>query len=88
MNWKQLQRFLGFANFNHRFIQNYNTLATHFTALTSSKVPFQWTPTVEEVLQTLKARFMCVPTLQMPDPTSQFIVEADDSDVGVSVVLS
>ena len=43
-NCKQLQRFLGFAKFDRRFICNYSSLAAPLTALTSSKVPFQWSP--------------------------------------------
>ena len=34
---KQLQRFLGFANFYRRFIRGYSTVAAPLTALTSSK---------------------------------------------------
>lgn len=40
---KQLQRFLGFANFYCRFIHNYSSITAPLTALTSSKVPFLWT---------------------------------------------
>jgi hypothetical protein len=36
----QLQCFLGFAKFYHRFIQGYSTLASPLSALTSPKVPF------------------------------------------------
>ncbi|KAI3354114.1 hypothetical protein L3Q82_018667 [Scortum barcoo] len=43
---KQLQRFLGFANFYRRFIRGYSTVAAPLTALTSSKVTFSglWLP--------------------------------------------
>ena len=40
-NRKQLQRFLGFANFYRRFIRNYSHIAAPLTALTSVKVSFE-----------------------------------------------
>lgn len=43
-NLKQLQRFLGFANFYRRFIRNYSHLAAPLTALTSTSTTFCWTP--------------------------------------------
>lgn len=39
---KQLQRFLGFANFYRRFICNYSRIAAPLTQLTSVKKPFDW----------------------------------------------
>ena len=85
---KHLQRFLGFANFYRRFIRNYSTVAAPLTALTSTKVPFHWTPAADKAFQTLKARFTSAPILQVPDPDRQFVVEVDASDVGVGAVLS
>ncbi len=87
-NRKQLQRFLGFANFYHRFIRNYSSMAAPLTALTSSKVPFQWSPPAAAAFQTLKDRFTSSPILQVPDSGRQFVVEVDASDVGVGAVLS
>ena len=85
---KELQRFLGFANFYRRFIRGYSTIAAPLTALTSSKVPFCWSPTADSAFQTLKERFTSAPILQVPDPERQFVVEVDASDVGVGAVLS
>jgi hypothetical protein len=39
---KQLQRFLGFANFYRRFIRGFSSIASPLSALTSPKVPFRW----------------------------------------------
>ena len=39
---KQLQRFLGFANFFRKFIKNCSIIAAPLTRLTSSKVSFRW----------------------------------------------
>ena len=39
---KQLQQFLGFANFYRRFIRNFSSVAAPLHALTSSKARFLW----------------------------------------------
>ena len=85
---KQLQRFLGFANFYRRFIRNYSSVAAPLTALTSPKVPFCWTPGADKAFQVLRSRFTNAPILQTPDPDRQFVVEVDASDIGVGAVLS
>uniref|UniRef100_A0A3Q3GHN4 Gypsy retrotransposon integrase-like protein 1 n=1 Tax=Kryptolebias marmoratus TaxID=37003 RepID=A0A3Q3GHN4_KRYMA len=85
---KQLQRFLGFANFYRRFIRNYSQTALPLTALTSTKIPFSWTPEAEAAFTQLKNLFANAPILIQPDPSKQFIVEVDASDTGVGAVLS
>ena len=39
---KQLQRFLGFANFYRCFIRGFSSIASSLSALTSPKVSFCW----------------------------------------------
>lgn len=51
---KQLQRFLGCANFYRCFIRNYSTVVTPLTSLTSSKKPFVWSLEADSVFRTLK----------------------------------
>lgn len=81
---KQLQRFLGFTNFNHHFIQNYKQVAVPLTTLTSTKRHSHWTPEPESAFN----MFTSAPVLVYPDTTKPFIVEADVPDVGVGAVLS
>ena len=81
---KQLQCFLGFANFYRRFIRGYSSVAAPLTALTSSKVPFLWSIAANDSFQALKTRFTSAPILQMPDPERQFVVEVDASDLVVA----
>uniref|UniRef100_A0AAQ4QDM9 Gypsy retrotransposon integrase-like protein 1 n=1 Tax=Gasterosteus aculeatus aculeatus TaxID=481459 RepID=A0AAQ4QDM9_GASAC len=85
---KQLQRFLGFANFYRRFIRNYSSIAAPLHALTSTATSFQWTPATEQAFQGLKKLFCSAPILTHADPKLQFIVEVDASDLGVGAVLS
>ena len=85
---KDLQRFLGFANFYRRFIRNYSRVAAPLTKLTSTSVPFEWTAEAEAAFKELKRRFTTAPVLIHPDPSRQFTVEVDASDTGVGAVLS
>lgn len=43
---KQLQHFLGFANFYRCFIRNYNQITAPLNALTSTARAIVWTPEV------------------------------------------
>ena len=87
-NRKQLQRFNGFANFYRRFVRNYSTMAAPLTALTSSSVPFRWTPEAEAAFSNLKRLFISSPILVYPDRSLQFVVETDASETGVGAILS
>lgn len=86
--WKQLQRFLGFANFYRRFIKNYSRLAAPLTALTSTSTLFRWTSEAEAAFQKLKGCFTSAPVLTQVDPELQFVMEVDASDTGVGAILS
>uniref|UniRef100_A0A4W5L815 Gypsy retrotransposon integrase-like protein 1 n=1 Tax=Hucho hucho TaxID=62062 RepID=A0A4W5L815_9TELE len=85
---KALQRFLGFANFYRRFIRNFSQLAAPLMALTSLSTTFRWSSAAERAFSDLKGRFVSAPILVAPDPTRQFVVEVDASEVGVGAVLS
>uniref|UniRef100_A0A8C6K7U4 Gypsy retrotransposon integrase-like protein 1 n=1 Tax=Nothobranchius furzeri TaxID=105023 RepID=A0A8C6K7U4_NOTFU len=85
---KQLQRFLGFANFYRRFIRNFSILAAPLTALTSTKQIFRWTKDADQAFLSLKQRFVDAPILVTPDSKAQFILEVDASNTGVGAVLS
>ncbi len=83
-----LQRFLGFTNFYRRLIRNFSQLAAPLTTLTSPRTTFRWSDTAEAVFTKLKGCFVSAPILITPDPSRQFVVEVDASEVGVGAVLS
>ncbi|KAL0165682.1 hypothetical protein M9458_037526, partial [Cirrhinus mrigala] len=85
---KALQRFLGFANFYRRFIRNFGQVSAPLTALTSTRVEFSWSAAAQAAFDELKHRFTSAPILVTPDPSRQFVVEVDASEVGVRAVLS
>ncbi|KAJ7997627.1 hypothetical protein DPEC_G00214090, partial [Dallia pectoralis] len=86
---KELQRFLGFANYYRRFVRNFSTTAAPLSAMTSQKGRgLSWTERAVRAFETLKERFTTVPILSQPDSTRPFIVEVDASEIGVGAVLS
>ncbi|KAG1968655.1 retrotransposable element [Pimephales promelas] len=85
---KALLRFLGFANFYRRFIRNFSRLAAPLTALASPRTTFRWSDAAEAAFAKLKGCFVSAPILITPDPSRQFMVEVDASEVGVGAVLS
>lgn len=84
---KELQQFLGFANFYRRFIRNFGQIAKPLTALTSTKAYYHWSNEAQRAFD-LKSRLISAPVLSIPDTANQFIVEEDASDVRVGAVLS
>lgn len=72
---KELQRFLGFANFYRKFIRTFSHIASPLHALTSSKMQFLWSPQAESTFLRLKSSFVAAPVLILPDPKHQFMVE-------------
>ncbi|KAK3565354.1 hypothetical protein QTP86_007128 [Hemibagrus guttatus] len=86
---KDLQRFLGFANFYRRFISGYSDLPAPLTFLLCKKPKnLSWTSCAIKDFRKLKAAFCTSPTLVHADPTRPFIVEVDASALGVGAVLS
>ncbi len=86
---KELQRFLGFANFYRRLIQNYSSIAGPLTDLLKRKPKsLSWTPSATESFNILKETFITAPILVHLDPNKAFVVEVNASTARVGAVLS
>ncbi|KAK3516573.1 hypothetical protein QTP70_021975 [Hemibagrus guttatus] len=86
---KELQRFLGFANFSRRFIQGFSSITSPLTSILRNKPKsLSWTPAATQAFDTLKTVFTTAPLLAHPDPDLPFVVEVDASTTGVGAVLS
>lgn len=86
---KELQVFLGFANYYRKFIANYSKIALPMTTLlsTKSKQPWFWTEAAQSAFDSLKNQFCSAPILQHPDPAHPFTLETDASDFALGAVL-
>lgn len=87
-NLKEVQSFLGFANFYRRFIDSYSKIVKPLTNLTQKDVNFIWSNSCESAFQQLKLAFQNAPVLAHFDPSHQIIVETDASDFAIGSILS
>jgi hypothetical protein len=85
---KDVQSFVGFANFYRRFIKGYSELATPLTRLTKKDVAFEWTHEAQDAFDALKRAFTTAPVLIAFDPEKEITVETDASDYALGAVLS
>ena len=84
---KELQRFLGFANFYRRFIKNYSLISAPLTSsLKNRPKSLSLNPTAIQAFHRLKEVFTTAPILIHPNPELPFIVEVDASSTGVGAV--
>jgi hypothetical protein len=85
---RQLQRFLGFANFYRRFIKAYSTLAAPLVHLTKKDTQFTWTTECQAAFDALKHAFVAAPALQTYDWRLKSVVEVDASNWATGGCLS
>ncbi|KAL0186168.1 hypothetical protein M9458_017838, partial [Cirrhinus mrigala] len=86
---KELQRFLGFANFYRRFIRHCSSVAAPLTTMVRKGTSrLAWSQPALQAFDDLRRRFSTAPILHHPDPDKPFIVEVDASSTGVGAVLS
>jgi hypothetical protein len=64
---REVQSFLGLANFYHRFIEGYAQVTQPLNDLTKKDTPFAWKEAQQTVFDTLKIRFTTAPILAYPD---------------------
>ena len=90
---KDVQAFLGFANFYRRFIRGYSKIAAPLSALTRKDrkaFMFPWAPDGPEqrAFEELKKAFVSAPILAHFDPQKETWLETDASDYVVAAILS
>jgi transposase InsO family protein len=87
-NVKDVQCFLGFANFYRRFIPTYSTFTQPITKLLKKDVPFVWDTNCSTAFTKVKEAFQAETFLAHPNEQLAYIVESDASDFAVGGVLS
>jgi len=87
-NRTDVQTFIGFVNFYHRFIQDFSTIARPLFDLTCSDKAWSWDTKEREAFECLKMAVTTTPVLVSPQDLEPFHIEADSSDFASGAVLS
>jgi len=85
---KDIQSFLGFANFYRQFIFNYSDIVIPLTRLTQKDIPWKFNSSCQDAFNSLKKAFTSASILTHWIPDAQLIVETDASDYALAAILS
>jgi hypothetical protein len=87
-NVKDIQAFVGFANFYRRFIRGFSDLVAPLINLTKKGVDFKWNTDCQEAFNKLKLAFTSAPILRHFDSSREIFIETDASDYVSAGILS
>jgi hypothetical protein len=85
---KDIQAFMGFANFYRRFILGFSDVARPMNELLKKDTKWSWGDRQQKAFDTLKEHFTTAPVLVMPDIEKKHRIECDASDYAMGGVLS
>ena len=85
---KDIQSFLGFANFYYWFIFNYSDIVIPLTHLTWKDILWRFNSSCCDVFNSLKKAFTSAPILTHWIPNAQLIVETDALNYAFTTILS
>jgi len=85
---KDVQKFLGLANYYRRFIEGFAMVARPLHDLVKKDKKWEWTEREEKAFKELKERFTKEPVLAAPDIDKKMRMEVDASDYVTGGVLS
>ena len=94
VNWpiptstKEVQKFLGLANYYKRFVPNFARVTKPLHKLTEKTAKFKWSVQCQGAFVELKKCLTTAPILSLPDFTKKFILDMDASDSGIGAILS
>ena len=86
-NQKNLRKWLGLANYLHKYRENYANMARPLSNLVKKDVEFCWTSTKVEAFKAVKESLLYAPILALPDSDRPFNVVCDASDFAICCVL-
>ena len=87
-NVKELQSFLGLANYYRKYIKAFAEKAHPLTTLTRKNYQWNWGDEQARAFNCIKDSLLTKPILGYPDFSKEFIVHTDASNFGVGAVLS
>jgi len=85
---KDVQKFLGLANYYRQFVKDFAKIAKPLYEITRKETKWSWGEKQQRAFEELKERFMTEPVLVILDLDKEMRVEADVSDFAMGGVLS
>jgi hypothetical protein len=85
---KQVQSFLGFANFVQCFVANFSQIARPLHNLVKKEVKWQWTDKEEDAFRELQQAIVNAPVIVRADPSKPYFLETNASGAALGSVLS
>ena len=85
---KDIQKFLGLANYYRQFIEGFATVARPLHNLVKKDKKWEWTEKEEKAFKELKGRFTKEPVLAASNIDKKMRIEVDASDYATGGVLS
>lgn len=85
---REIQQFLGFANFYRRFIAGYSRIIAPMTRLLKKDINFCFDDAAVKAFESIKASFTHAGILKHFDPSLETVIETDSSDYAISGILS
>lgn len=87
-NLRDVQAFIGFANYYRRFIPAFSRIVAPFNKLAKKDVKFHWDHEQQKAFEKLKAAFITPSVLAHFDYDKPITLESDSSDYDSAGVLS
>ena len=84
---KDLRKWLGLANYLHRYSANYASLARPLSDLLKKDAEWTWTPECEAAFVGIKQSLLEAPILALPDDDRPYSVVCDASDFAIGCAL-
>ena len=85
---KDVQKFLGLANYYRQFVKDFAKIAKPLHEMMRKETKWSWGERQQKAFEELKVRFTTEPVLVTPDLNREMRVEADASDFAMGGVLS
>jgi len=85
---KEVQSFLGFANFYRHFIEQFSHHAKPLFKLTKKDRKWGWGSEEQQAFNEIKNHITSSPILRFADDSKAFRIEADSSNFATGAVLS
>ena len=86
-NRKELEKFLGFANYLRRFVKEFAEVCIPLHKLLRKDTPFTWSTKAQKAFEELKRVITSAPVLMHVQPREPIWIETDASDFALGGVL-